>query len=596
MAKAATTNLRMPRASYAKDPVTAYAVDVYRGRIVAGPHVRDACARHLRDLVEGPARGLKWDVAAALDAINFYREVLCLNGGDFEGVPYELLPWQAFIVGSLFGWKNAATGYRRFRVAYVETGKGSGKSPLAAGIGLYGLVADGEARAEVYAAATKKDQAAILFRDAVAMVDLSPLLNANIERSGSKGKEWNLAYHASSSFFRPIATDLGGAGHSGPRPHIALLDEIHEHRDNTVVEMLRAGTKGRNQALIFMITNSGTNPQSVCGEYHDYGAKVCAAAAAGAKPGERYVDDSFFAYICALDKGDDPFRDRKCWIKANPSLGVTIQERYLEEQIAQARGMPSKEAVVKRLNFCQWVAAVSPWISADVWLKAGDTDFDRSLLRGRRCWGGLDLSSVRDLTAFALTFEPIAEDPVWRLLVWFWLPEEGLADREDKDRVPYTKWVQDDWLETTPGRAVSRVYVLARLVEICDQFDGLESIGFDRWRIDDIQQLMVDNDITLPDFHEFGQGFKDMGPAVDEFERRLIDGQVRHADSPVLTWNAANAVVVSDPTGLRKLAKNKSTSRMDGIVAAVMATGCSVAPPDESRGPSIYESRGLRTL
>lgn len=569
------------RASYDADPVTAYALDVHRGRIVAGPHVRDACARHLRDLDAGAARGLAFDVEAALDAIAFYREVLCLNGGDFEGVPYELLPWQAFIVGSLFGWKVSATGFRRFRVAYVETGKGSGKSPLAAGIGLYGLVADGEARAEVYAAATKKDQAMILFRDAVAMVDLSPILCGAIERSGSKGKEWNLAYHEAHSFFRPIASDHGNAGQSGPRPHIALLDEIHEHRDGSVVEMLRAGTKGRKQALIFMITNSGTNKQTVCWEYHDYGAKLLAAAAAGAKPGDAHFDDSFFAYICALDEGEDPFKDRRCWIKANPSLGVTIQDQYLEEQITQARGMPAKEAFVRRLNFCQWVAASAPWISGHVWYGAADESFDDELLQGRRCWGGLDLSSTQDLTAFVLTFEPTEDDPFWRVVPWFWLPEDGLPDKADQDRVPYLRWVADGHLETTPGKAVSRRHVMGRLVSICERYN-VQGIAYDDWRIADLLALMADEGITLPGLIPFRQGFKSMGPAVDEFERRLINGEVRHMGNPVLTWNAANAVTVMDPAGNRKLAKDKATGRMDGIICAVMAAGISTGSEAEA--------------
>ena len=200
-----------------RDPVTRYARGVVTGKIVAGPHVRDACRRHLRDLEDGPARGLFFDREAVARAIGFFRDVLVLNGGEYEGVPYEPLGWQSFILGSLFGW-NGPDGYRRFRVAYIETGKGSGKSPLAAGIGLYGMMADGEARAEVYAAATKKDQAMILFRDAVAMVDQSPQLTRRIHKSGVGANAWNLAYLQQGSFFRPISAD---DGQSGPRPHIA---------------------------------------------------------------------------------------------------------------------------------------------------------------------------------------------------------------------------------------------------------------------------------------------------------------------------------------------------------------------------------------
>lgn len=520
--------------------------------------MQTAFARFRKGLRKGPF----FDLDEAKRAIGFFADVLCLNGGDFEGVSYVLLDWQAFIIGSLFGWK-VSDGTRRFRQAYVETGKGSGKSPLAAGIGLYGMVADDESRAEVYAAATKKDQAMVLFRDAVAMVDMSPELCGRIMRSGSKGKEWNLAYHATSSFFRPIASD---EGQSGPRPHIALLDEIHEHRDGTMVEMMRAGTKGRKQALIFMITNSGTNKQSACWEYHQYGAKVCAGM---------IQDDSFFAYICALDDNDDPFKDAKCWIKANPSLGVTIHPKYLQEQVTQARGMPAKESTVRRLNFCQWVESLNPWISGPVWLGAGDDEFDHSLLENRRCWGGLDLSSVHDLTAFVLAFEPSEHDPHWRMLPHFWLPADGLSDKADHDRVPYMAWRDAGYLRTTPGSAISKLHVLAELSEICSSYD-VQSIGYDRWRIEDLKSQMESEGTGLPPLEGFGQGYKDMAPALDEFERRLLNNQLRHMNNPVFTWCAANAVVDTDPAGNRKIAKHKATGRVDGIVAAVMATGRSM--------------------
>ncbi|EPW9636432.1 terminase large subunit domain-containing protein, partial [Yersinia enterocolitica] len=264
------------------DPATQYAMDVTAGTILAGPDIRHSCARHLRDLEFGPARGLVWDVESASRAIDFFAKILKLNGGEHEGKPFILLSWQCFVVGSIFGWKSS-DGTRRFRMVYVESGKGSGKSPLAGGVGLYCMVADKEPRAEVYAAATKKDQAMILFRDAVAMVKQSPALSQRIEPSGGAGKEWNLAFLQNGSFFRPISSD---DGQSGPRPHCALIDEVHEHKNNTVVEMMRAGTKGRRQALIFLITNSGHDKTSVCYDYHEYGRKVANGD---------LEDDSFFS-------------------------------------------------------------------------------------------------------------------------------------------------------------------------------------------------------------------------------------------------------------------------------------------------------------
>lgn len=563
-----------------RDPVTRYARAVASGKIIAGPHVRDACQRHLNDLEQGPERGFFFDLQAVERAIGFFRDVLRLNGGEYEGVPYELLDWQAFIVGSLFGWMGP-DGYRRFRTGYVETAKGSGKSPLAAGIGLYGMMADGEAGAEIYAAATKKDQAMILFRDAVAMVDHSPELSARITKSGTGLNVWNLAWLDRRSFFRPIASD---DGQSGPRPHIALLDEVHEHKDGYVIEMLKAGQKSRRQPLQFAITNSGTDKRTVCWDYHDYGAKVCAG---------QLQDDTFFAYICALDEGDDPFKDEACWYKANPSLRHGLPGmRYLREQVAQARGMPSKESIVRRLNFCQWVEAEAPWISGEAWFGCEDKAFELRRMIGRRCWGGLDLSSTQDLTALVLEFEPTDDDPYWRQLEWFWLPDDGLHDKADKDRVPYIAWRDAGHLLVTAGRAINKLAVVKQAAEITALYD-LQALAYDRWRIEDIKMLCDQEGISLP-LVPFGQGFKDMAPAVDEYERRLLDRQLIHRGNPVMTWCAANAVIVTDPAGNRKVAKEKATGRVDGIVAAIMATGSSMTR--QENGPSIYEERGVRTL
>ncbi|MFC3390639.1 terminase large subunit [Aidingimonas halophila] len=538
------------------------------GELIAGHQVRDACARHLRDLEHGPDRGLHWDLEAANHAIGFFEDILRLNGGQYEGLPFEVLPWQAFIVGSLFGWKGK-DGFRRFRVAYIETAKGSGKSPLAAGVGLYGLTADGESRAEIYAAATKKDQAQVLFRDAVAMVDQSPILAQAIPKSGSPGKEYNLAFHKTGSFFRTVSAD---DGQSGPRPHIALLDEIHEHKTPMVVEMMRAGTKGRQQALIFMITNSGTDRLTVCWDYHDYAVKIASGA---------LEDDSFFGYVCALDDGDDPFEDERCWAKANPSLPYGIPGmKYLREQVTQARGMPSKEATVRRLNFCQWVQADNPAISRDAWLATQDDDFDVELLEGRRCWAGLDLSSTQDLTALVLLFEPSEDDPVWRMVSWFWLPEDGLARKGDQDRVPYLAWHQAGDLDTTPGKAINKRYVLHQLVDVAETYD-LQAIGYDRWRIEELTSVIDDEGLSLPPLVAVGQGFKDMSPAVDEFERRLINAEMRHQGHPVMTWCAANAIYSEDPAGNRKVDKKKATGRVDGIVAGLMATSLTIGETAE---------------
>ena len=567
-----TRKTRSPNSS--ADPVTAYAREVVAGKRIAGPHVRDTCARHLRDLEQGKKRGLVWNLDEANKAIRFFENVLKLNGGDYEGKPFLLLAWQKFVVGSTFGWFGA-DGYRRFRVCYVETAKGSGKSPLAAGIGMKGFVADGEARAEVYSAATKKDQAMILFRDAVAMVDQSPELSKRLQKSGTGEKCWNLAYLQAGAFFRPISSD---DGQSGPRPHVGLIDELHEHKTNTVVEMLRAGTKSRRQALIFMITNSGSNKHGPCWGYHEYGAKVAA--------GER-EDDAFFSFICALDEDDDPFEDEKCWPKANPSLQDADLPgyKYIREQVTEAKGMPGKEALVRRLNFCQWTGAESPWLSHEIW-KGAQSDFDWQDLRGRRAVAGLDLSSTTDLTGLVFFVEPVEDGEPWKIVPFGWLPEIGLQEKSDTDGVPYVQWKDEGFLDTTPGRAISKRTILQKLSGMCNFFEVVE-VAYDRWRIEDLIALANDEGITLPPMRPFGQGFRDMSPAVENFERMLLNGELVHAGHKLLTMCAGNAVNEQDGAENRKLSKEKATGRIDLMVAAVMAGGLVSTLPEPQAEPQI---------
>lgn len=568
---------RSPK-STSLDRVTAFARDVLAGAIVAGPDVRNAAQRHLDDLVHGPARGLVWDVDAAARAIGFCEDVLCLNGGEYEGSPFLLSPWQTFIVGSIFGWKTT-DGYRRFRSVYIETAKGSGKSPLAAAIGLYGMVADGEARAEIYAAATKKDQAMILFRDAVAMVDQSPILAERVEKSGRGEKVWNLAHHSSGSFFRPISAD---DGQSGPRPHVALLDEIHEHKTRMVVDMMRAGTKSRRQALIVMITNSGHDRTTICYEYHEYGIAVC--------KGDK-LDDSFFGFICSLDVGEDPFKSEACWPKVNPNLlygkpgdanGGVPGYKYLREQVTEANGMPAKESTVRRLNFCQWVDAANPWISAERWMGC-ERQFDLDdLPMGERCFGGLDLSGARDLTALALYFPRLR-----RALVEFWTPKGSLHDRVRTDKVPYDAWLRDGYIHATDGMAVDYAAVAIRLGELAVRFN-VEAVAFDPYRIKYFQPELEAEGIAVP-LISHGQGYYKAGDSglwmprsIEVMEKALTEQTLEVMLNPCLRWNAASAVLEADQKDNRIFAKRKSTGRIDGVVALAMAFGAADMPIPEA--------------
>lgn len=575
-------------ASSMLDRATEYALGVDRGEIPAGPFVRGSCHRHLADLERSnadPDYPFEFDVNVSAEAMRFFEEKLLLNGGQYEGKPFMLLPWQAFIVGSIYGWKRRSDGFRRFRVAYVETPKGSGKSPLAAGIGLKGLVADREPRAEVYAAATFKDQAMVLFRDAVAFYDQSPDLQRLLVASGTGAMRWNLSHPKKGSFFRVISSEK--KGQSGPRPHVVLLDEIHEHTDGTIIEMLRAGFKFRRQPLSFMITNSGHDKSSVCWEYHDLGTKVATG---------QLENDEFFSFVCSLDDADmveDRYLDdESCWAKVNPSLDAGLPGYdYIRGQIREARGLPSKMATVRRLCFCCWTEAENPAISREAWMACRDSDYPVELLKGRKCWGGLDLSATQDLTAFALMFQPNDSDTLWRLKVWFWIPGIGLRAKADQDHVPYIAWRDAGYLRAIDRKTVEYEFVVTDIAGILADYDCVQ-IAFDRWKMKDFKKEQARLEVTLPELVEFGQGYQSMSPAIKVFETKLIENTLRHDGNPCLTWCASNVVAVQDAAENKKYDKSRSIGRIDGIVAAAMACGII----EEAEEKSQFEGMSVEAI
>jgi phage terminase large subunit-like protein len=551
-----------PTNSTAPDPVTQYALDVTGGKEVTGPLVRLACERHLRDLAEGPARGLVWDFPAADRVFRYYSSVLRLAGGKHEGKPFNLEPPQKFIIGSLFGWKRA-DGIRRFTTAYIEMGKGGGKSPLGGGLGLYMCSADGEPRAECFAAAVDKDQARIPFGDAVAMVDQSPTLSQNIEKSPKNNpdskKVWNLAHLKSGSSFRPIASESMGRGKSGFRPYFVLIDEVHEHRTDAMVEFMRKNIKGRPNALVFMITNSGVyDVASVCWRYHEYSRQLM----------EQTVDpdDEFFAYVCGLDVGDS-WTDPAVWKKSIPTLGVTVPVSYLEKEVREAKGMPSKQSLTRRLNFCEWVESADPWIDSDVWRANGDSVNVESLA-GRRCYGGLDLSRRNDLTALVFVFEPDANGKK-AVLPFFWKAEDTLREHSERDRAKYVEWKEMGLLETTPGSAINYEFIAAKLEVLAARY-RIEAIAFDPAKIDELTPYLnnIGADIVLKPHR---QGFGEMDGAIQAAETDLLERRLQHGNHEVLTWCINNVRVVENSEAKRMFDKRKATGRIDGAVALAMA-------------------------
>lgn len=603
----ATRATKIRQTSSSVDRTRAYAEGVLAGEFVAGPHVRNACRRHLQDLDEGRKRGLTFDHEAADRVFRYFESVLKLSEGQFEGRPFELHPSQAFILGSLFGWKRA-DGRRRFQRAYIEQGKGNGKSPLAGGIGLYMLAADGEAGSQVYAAAAKRDQAGILFADAVKMVKQSPALASRLDFSGGPGREFNIAQHSTGSFFRPVSKETGKSG-SGPRPYCVLADEVHEMPDRGILEMLERGFKFRRNPLLLMITNSGSDRTSVAWEEHEHAVKV-AAGHTEAVNDPTYVggviDDRTFAYVCALDEGDDPLRDPECWEKANPLLGVTITRDYLADVVAQAKAIPGKLNNILRLHFCVWTDADTAWMTRAT-LEPRLEEFDPEQHAGEPVWLGLDLSQNRDITAMAAVVKTgdIGGKPTFDAWIEAWTPGDTLQAREDRDKLPYTQWAREGWIHAPQGESINYRHVAQTLAEYVQRYD-VQLVAYDRYAFKRFEEEVDELGLSVQ-FAEHPQGGLKKGKPIAEgveglwmpgslrlLEDALLEGRIRLRRNPVLVSALMSAVTEQDKWDNRWLAKQRSLNKIDAAVALCMAIGAASSSAVVTE--SVYETRGIRFL
>lgn len=565
------------------DPVTHWAEEVADGAIVQGPHVRAAARRHLRDLERGRERGLVWDVAESNRRIELFPKYLRLNGGEFEGVPFELHPTQKFRIGSLFGWKRD-NGERRFRRFYDEEGKGNGKSPLLAGIGYMGLVFDSAPRAEIYAAARTKEQVMTLFRDAVAMRDLSPALKARV---GARGRDpvTQLVYvgrRGDKRFFSPVSSD---DGKSGPRPYMVLLDELHEHRNSRTYEMFERGlSKVGANTLIAMATNSGHDRKSFCFEQHLYAIKVAAGDI------EDEHSDRTFAFVCGLDPDDDWSEDESCWQKANPLLGVKLKIDDLREAVKQAKAIPGTRNEVARLHFCEWTESHTVWIARETLQACEDPSFDLKAFEGEECFVALDLGARRDMTGLAVCFRDGVDRegrPKFALWAHGYTPKDTLIERARLDQAPYPVWVRDGHITATPGSAVRLDHVARMLANLNERF-VIRVLAYDNWSFEEFEDRLAEIGLTLPILqHPQGTNKSQKSPlfmpdSIANFEDAIYEKRLRVAVNPALRAAIMSATFYTTSSGLRRFDKPKATARIDLGVAAAMAIGAAVKGPADT--------------
>lgn len=431
------------------------------------------------------------------------------------------------------------------------------------------LFADGESRPEVYSAATVKDQAKICFSDAVEIVKATALKNYLTPYRNS------IVYELKGGTMKPLSSDYGT--HDGLNPSCGIIDEFHAHKDSGMFDVIKSAFGARRQPLMFIITTAGFNKSGACYAYRENVIKVLRGM---------NEDDSLFGIIYTLDDKSE-WDDTKMWIKANPNLGVSLCADYLADQVKDAKNRPEAVRNVMTKNVNLWVDAERTWILDDVWMKCIGTT-DPADLKGCACWGGLDLSNVSDITAYVLLFH---ENDRFQLLPYFWIPEEKMLEKIRKENINYDKWVAEGYVTVTPGNVIDYDFVKADILRIVADYE-LRTSAYDRWNS---SQTIIDLQNEGMECNPFGQGYGSMSAPTKEFEKLVLTGKIEHFGNPVLRWMLASTLVKTDSAGNIKPDKEKSTQKIDGIVAAIMALGeWMTAQADDEHNP--YENRGLLTL
>ena len=514
-----------------------------------------------------------YDKTKADRAVAFVRN-LRHTKGKWAGKPFTLLPWQEQIVRDLFGVVKA-DGKRQFRSAYVEIPKKNGKSELAAAIALYLLFADNEMSAEVYGAASDRQQASIVFDVAKQMVEMSPALTRRCKIMGATKRIVN---YSNSGFYQVLSAEVGtkhGFNVSG-----LVFDEIHAQPNRKLYDVLTKGSgDAREQPLFFIITTAGTDRNSICYELHTTALDLMNG---------RKIDPSFYPVVYGL-ADDDDWTDEANWYKANPSLGHTIGIDRMRDAFLSAKDNPAEENIFKQLRLDIWTSSTVCWIPDQIYDK-GNPQIDVATLKGRVCYAGLDLSSTSDITAFVMVFPPRSEEEKYIVLPYFWLPEDTLELRCRRDHVPYDVWAQQGFIMTTEGNVIHYGFIEKCIEEQAKLYD-IREIAVDRWNATQMIQNLEDDGFTMV---PFGQGYKDMSPPSKELFKLLMEGNVIHGGNPVLRWMAQNVVMRQDPAGNIKPDKDKSTEKIDGIVALIMALDRCIRHEGDSS--SVYDVRGLSRI
>ena len=512
-----------------------------------------------------------YDKSAADYAVAFI-ENLCHTKGTWAGKPFELIDWQEQIIRDLFGTLKP-NGYRQFNTAYIEIPKKQGKSELAAAVALLLTCGDGEERAEVYGCAADRQQAAIVFDVAADMVRMCPALSKRVKILASQKR---LIYTPTNSFYQVLSAEAYSK--HGFNIHGVVFDELHTQPNRKLFDVMTKGSgDARMQPLYFLITTAGTDTHSICYETHQKAKDIIEG---------RKIDPTFYPVIYGADESDD-WTDPKVWKKANPSLDITVGIDKVKAACESAKQNPGEENAFRQLRLNQWVKQAVRWMPMEKWDNCAFS-VDEDELEGRVCYGGLDLSSTTDITAFVLVFPPLDEEDKYIILPYFWIPEDNLTLRVNRDHVPYDMWERQGYLQTTEGNVVHYGFIEQFIERLGERFN-IREIAFDRWgAVQMVQNLEGMGFTVVP----FGQGFKDMSPPTKELMKLVLEQKIAHGGHPVLRWNMDNIYIRTDPAGNIKADKEKSTEKIDGAVATIMALDRAIRCGND-HGASVYDERGL---
>lgn len=501
-----------------------------------------------------------------------FIESLCHTKGTWAGKRFELMDWQEQIIRDLFGILKP-NGYRQFNTAYIEIPKKNGKSELAAAVALLLTCGDGEQRAEVYGAAADRQQASIVFDVAADMVRMCPALNKRVKILASQKR---LIYEPTNSFYQVLSAEAYSK--HGFNVHGVVFDELHSQPNRKLYDVLTKGSgDARMQPLFFLITTAGTDTHSICYEVHQKAQDIIDG---------RKIDPTFYPVIFGADDTED-WTSPKVWKKCNPSLGETIGMDKVKTACESAKQNPGEENSFRQLRLNQWVKQAVRWMPMDKWDKCAFA-VNEEQLQGRVCYGGLDLSSTTDITAFVLVFPPLDEDDKYIILPYFWIPEDTLDLRVKRDHVPYDVWERQGYLQTTEGNVVHYGYIEKFIEQLGKKFN-IREIAFDRWgAVQMVQNLEGMGFTVVP----FGQGFKDMSPPTKELMKLTLEQKIAHGGHPVLRWNMDNIFIRTDPAGNIKADKEKSTEKIDGAVATIMALDRAIRCGNDT-SESVYNDRGI---